>query len=70
VALPHDGDAILATFPDVPEAITFGADETEALLQARDALETALSSTLVNGTIFRRPPQPMIKVDPRFQIVT
>jgi antitoxin HicB len=31
------------TFTDVPEAITFGADEDEALLQAVDALETALS---------------------------
>jgi antitoxin HicB len=31
------------TFADVPEAITFGADEDEALLQAVDALETGLS---------------------------
>ncbi len=31
------------TFVDVPEAITFGADEDEALLHAIDALETALS---------------------------
>ena len=31
------------TFADVPEALTFGADEDEALLQAVDALETALS---------------------------
>jgi antitoxin HicB len=29
-------------FPDVPEAHTFGEDEAEALLQAVDALETAL----------------------------
>ena len=31
------------TFADLPEAVTFGADEAEALLQAVDALETALS---------------------------
>jgi antitoxin HicB len=31
------------TFADVPEAITFGADTDEALLQAVDALESALS---------------------------
>lgn len=43
VELTPDGDTVLVTFPDVPEAITFGADEAEALLQARDALETALS---------------------------
>ena len=43
VILTPDGDTVLVTFPDVPEAITFGADEDEALLQAVDALETALS---------------------------
>ena len=43
VNLQQDGDTVLATFPDVPEAITFGGDKHEALLQARDALETALS---------------------------
>jgi antitoxin HicB len=34
---------ILVSFPDVPEAHTFGEDEEEALMQAVDALETALS---------------------------
>jgi antitoxin HicB len=43
VELTPDGDTILVTFPDVPEAITFGADEAEALLQACDALATALA---------------------------
>lgn len=43
VTLTADGDAVLVTFVDVPEALTFGADEDEALLQAVDALETALS---------------------------
>ncbi|MDR2625838.1 MAG: hypothetical protein LBC37_05850 [Zoogloeaceae bacterium] len=40
---PDDNGAILVTFADVPEAITFGADEGEALLNAVDALETGLS---------------------------
>ncbi|MDR2000667.1 MAG: type II toxin-antitoxin system HicB family antitoxin [Zoogloeaceae bacterium] len=40
---PDDNDTVLVTFADVPEAITFGADEEEALLQAIDALETGLS---------------------------
>ena len=35
--------AILVKFPDVPEAHTFGEDEGEALMQALDALESALS---------------------------
>jgi antitoxin HicB len=43
VVLTQDGDTILVTFPDVPEAITFGDNEEEALVQAVDALETALS---------------------------
>lgn len=43
VILTPDGDTVLVSFIDVPEAITFGADEDEALLQAVDALETALS---------------------------
>ena len=32
---------ILAGFPDVPEAHTFGEDREEALARAVDALETA-----------------------------
>lgn len=43
VILTPDDGTMLVTFPDVPEAITFGADTDEALLYAIDALETALS---------------------------
>jgi antitoxin HicB len=43
VTLTLDDGAVLVTFVDVPEAITFGADEDEALLNAIDALETGLS---------------------------
>ena len=43
VTLTPDGDSVLVTFVDVPEALSFGADEDEALLQAVDALEAALS---------------------------
>ena len=43
VTLSQDGNSVLVSFADVPEALTFGADEDEALLQAVDALETALS---------------------------
>lgn len=43
VILTPDQGAILVTFPDVPEAITFGATIDEALLHAVDALETGLS---------------------------
>jgi antitoxin HicB len=43
VTLTPDDSTVLVTFADVPEAITFGADEGEALLNAVDALETGLS---------------------------
>jgi len=38
-----DNGTVIAMFVDVPEAITFGEDEDEALLNAIDALETGLS---------------------------
>ena len=43
VTLTRDDDTVLVTFTDVPEAITSGMDEDEALLNAVDALETGLS---------------------------
>jgi antitoxin HicB len=43
VTLTPDDGTVLVTFADVPEAITFGADEDEALMQAVDALESALA---------------------------
>lgn len=43
ILTPDDNGTVRVTFPDVPEAITFGDDEDDALRQAVDALETALS---------------------------
>ncbi len=55
VTLTPDDGTVLVTFADVPEAITFGADEGEALRNAIDALETGLSFYVDVG---RPPPQP------------
>ena len=42
--LTADKDGVLvATFPDVPEAITGGRDRSEAMAMAEDALATALA---------------------------
>jgi antitoxin HicB len=41
---PDDNDTILVTFPDFPEAATFGADREEALARAVDALETVIDA--------------------------
>ena len=43
VTLTPDGETVLVTFVDVPEAITFGSSLEDALAQAADALETGLS---------------------------
>jgi antitoxin HicB len=48
-----DNGTILATFPDLPEAATFGEDREDALLRAIDAIETA-----VQGRIADREPVP------------
>lgn len=39
----------VVTFPDVPEAITQGEDEADALLRAADALETAMEGYVEDG---------------------
>ena len=40
---PDEEGGLMATFPDVPEAITGGGDRSEALAMAEDALATALA---------------------------
>ncbi len=42
VNLRKDGKFILATFPDVPPAITQGVDRAEALAMAKEALELSM----------------------------
>ena len=39
---PAEEGGFVVTFPDIPEAITQGEDEEDALLHAADALESAL----------------------------
>jgi antitoxin HicB len=46
---------VQVTFPDVPEAHTFGEDEDEALMHAVDALETALSLYIEDRRDIPRP---------------
>jgi antitoxin HicB len=45
VTLEHDDNkTILVSFPDFPEAHTFGTDESDALAHARDALASAIDA--------------------------
>jgi antitoxin HicB len=39
---PDDNGTILVSFPDIPEAVTCGDNEADALIHAQDALITAL----------------------------
>ena len=40
---PDENDTIIAEFPDVPEAMTVGSDEKNAIQWAQDALIVALT---------------------------
>jgi antitoxin HicB len=50
VKLTHQaGGSIAASFPDIPEALTLGDSEEEALRHAADALETAMDFYFEQG---------------------
>ena len=49
VTIERDGDTWMASFPDVPEAITGGDTREEALAEALDALITAFEFYFEDG---------------------
>ena len=55
---PDEDGSFMATFPDVPEAITGGKDRTEALTMAEDALATALAGYILAQWEIPTPSQP------------
>jgi antitoxin HicB len=63
-----EGSAFNVSFPDVPEALTWGDDEREALELARDCLVTALDWRMQHGRPIPRPGparrRPMTAVPP------
>jgi antitoxin HicB len=46
VLTPDDNGTVLVTVPDLPEAVTFGADREDALARAVDAIECALMGAM------------------------
>src|SRR6266851_3430812 len=44
-----DEGRLVVHFPDLPEALTDGADETEALTEAADCLSEALAGRIVDN---------------------
>lgn len=49
VHLERHSDTVVATFPDIPEALTEGATEDEALAEAKDCLVAALGGYVQDG---------------------
>ena len=52
---PPEDHCVLVTFPDLPEANSFGRDETDALVSAVDCLEVALAGRIKDRTDIPHP---------------
>ena len=63
---PSPEGGFVVTFPDIPEAVTQGDDEAEAMRAAEDALEAALSGrcSLTAGRMCRRTPHRRLPKSP------
>lgn len=55
---PAEEGGFIVTFPDVPEAITQGETRDEALVAAKDALETAFSMYVDDCRVLPSPSLP------------
>ncbi|WP_058185709.1 type II toxin-antitoxin system HicB family antitoxin [Terracidiphilus gabretensis] len=58
VKLRKDGEFVLATFPDIPEAITHGKNRAEALEMAKEALEVSMDFYFEDQRPVPMPSQP------------
>ncbi|MDE0510349.1 MAG: type II toxin-antitoxin system HicB family antitoxin [Gammaproteobacteria bacterium] len=58
--LTSEDDGVSVSFPDIPEALTCGDDRSDALVQASDALVTALCA-YVYGRESIPTPSPVVK---------
>ena len=56
---PDEDGGFVVTFPDVPEAITGGRDQAEALTMAEDALATALAGYVLEQRAIPTPTKPI-----------
>lgn len=54
LAMNYNG-MVMATFPDVPEAMALGRDDAEAVEEAKYALEAALERYQAEGRAFPLP---------------
>lgn len=54
---PDDNGTLLVTCPDLPEVTSFGEDEADALMRARDAIEEALAARIARRSDIPEPQQ-------------
>ena len=54
----NTNDTVLVSFPDFPEAHTFGEDENEAVARAADLLEDVLADYIENRRDIPAPSKP------------
>ena len=54
----RQGRSVLVSFPDLPEALTEGRDEQDALAQATDCLEEAIAGRIRRGDTIPAPSRP------------
>jgi antitoxin HicB len=66
ILTPDENGTIMASFPDVPEALTCGVDVTDSLRMAADALLTAFEFYFDD----RRPVPKPSKPEPDQQVIT
>lgn len=69
VLTQDDNNTTLVTFPDFPEAATFGEDKDESLLNAADALRAAVAARMDDREPIPAPSrpqkgQPVVKLSP------
>jgi antitoxin HicB len=55
ILTPDENETVIAQFPDIPEAMTVGSDESNALEWAQDALVVALTGYIEERRDIPRP---------------
>ncbi len=60
VTEPDDNATVLVTFPDFPEAVTYGDDEATALSNAVGAIIAAISARMDDGQDVPLPSKPLV----------
>jgi antitoxin HicB len=58
---PEEGGGFTVRVPSLPEIVTYGSDEAEALAMATDAIRLVLEDMTARGEPLPEPPTPHIR---------